>query len=151
LKERPCKAFQPSCAKSIKEANPSALRTVKDACRRLGLFARAGGNCCGPILDRRRCPMCLGIPGQIVEITDEIDQLAVVNVAGVKREINISCIVNEDHPALSCVGDWVLVHVGFAMSRIDEQEAMKTLQLLTELGEMQSDLQSMQTSGRSYG
>jgi len=80
--------------------------------------------------------MCLGIPGQIVAVTDEENQLAVVNVAGVKREINISCIVNEDHPPLSCVGDWVLVHVGFAMSRIDEEEAIKTLQLLTELGEM---------------
>jgi len=91
--------------------------------------------------------MCLGIPGQIVEVTDVKNQLAVVNVAGVKREINISCVVNDDHPALSCVGDWVLVHVGFAMSRIDEDEAMKTLQLLTELGEMQAELQTMQTDG----
>jgi len=84
--------------------------------------------------------MCLGIPGQIVAVTDEENQLAMVNVAGVKRAINISCIVNEDHPPLSCVGDWVLVHVGFAMSRIDEEEAIKTLQLLTELGEMQAEL-----------
>jgi len=91
--------------------------------------------------------MCLGIPGQIVEVTDVKNQLAVVNVAGVKREINISCVVNDDHPALSCVGDWVLVHVGFAMSRIDEGEAMTTLQLLTELGEMQAELQTMQTDG----
>ena len=95
--------------------------------------------------------MCLGIPGQIVQITDAKTQFAVVNVAGVKREINISCVVNEDHPVLSCVGDWVLVHVGFAMSRIDEDEAIKTLQLLTELGEMQAELQTMQTSGRNYG
>ena len=84
--------------------------------------------------------MCLGIPGQIVAVTDEENQLAMVNVAGVKRAINISCIVNEDHPPLSCVGDWVLVHVGFAMSRIDEEEAIKTLRLLTELGEMQAEL-----------
>ncbi len=49
--------------------------------------------------------------------------------------------------SLSCVGDWVLVHVGFAMSRIDEDEAMETLQLLTELGEMQAELQTMQTDG----
>ena len=95
----------------------------------------------------RRWAMCLGIPGQIVEVTDASNQLAVVNVAGVKREINISCVVNEDHPVLSCVGDWVLVHVGFAMSRIDEDEAMTTLQLLTELGEMQAELQTMQTDG----
>ena len=91
--------------------------------------------------------MCLGIPGQIVEVTDAKNQLAVVNVAGVKREINISCVVNDDHPTLSCIGDWVLVHVGFAMSRIDEDEAMETLQLLTELGEMQAELQTMQTDG----
>ena len=56
------------------------------------------------------------------------NQLAVVNVAGVRREINIACIVDDEHPVVSCVGDWVLVHVGFAMSRIDEDEAMKTLQ-----------------------
>lgn len=88
--------------------------------------------------------MCLGIPGQIVKITDRENQTAVVNVAGVKREINISCVVDGEHSVDSCVGDWVLVHVGFAMSRIDEDEAMKTLQLLTELGEMQAELQTMQ-------
>lgn len=93
--------------------------------------------------------MCLGIPGQIVKVTDVGNQLAVVDVAGVKREINISCIVDEEHPARSCVGDWVLVHVGFAMSRIDEHEAVKTLQLLTELGEMQADLQTLRASGHS--
>lgn len=93
--------------------------------------------------------MCLGIPGQIVEITDAEDHLAIVNVAGVKRQINISCVVNEQHTVASCVGDWVLVHVGFAMSRIDEDEAIKTLQLLTELGEMQAELQAMQVSGQA--
>lgn len=79
--------------------------------------------------------MCLGIPGQIVEITDIKQKLALVNVAGVKRQVNIACIVNDDHPAESCVGDWVLVHVGFAMNRIDEKEAAETLQLLKELAE----------------
>lgn len=79
--------------------------------------------------------MCLGIPGQIVEITDVKQKLAMVNVAGVKRQVNIACIVNDDHPAESCVGDWVLVHVGFAMNRIDEKEAAETLQLLKELAE----------------
>jgi len=77
--------------------------------------------------------MCLGIPGQIVEITDITQKLAIVNVGGVKRQVNIACIVDEDHPTESCVGDWVLVHVGFAMNRIDEQEAAETLQLLKEL------------------
>ena len=93
--------------------------------------------------------MCLGIPGQIVEITDAENHLAVVNVAGVKRQINISYILNEGHTVASCLGAWVLVHVGFAMSRIDEEEAMKTLQLLTELGEMQAELGAMQMSGRA--
>lgn len=92
--------------------------------------------------------MCLGIPGQIVEISDITKKLAIVNVGGVKREINIACVVNEDHPVASCVGDWVLVHVGFAMSRIDEEEAMKTLQLLTELGEIQAELRAMRESAQ---
>lgn len=81
--------------------------------------------------------MCLGIPGQITEIVDETKKLALVDVGGVKREVNIACIVDEDHPARSCVGDWVLVHVGFAMNRIDEEEAAETLRLLTEMAEIQ--------------
>ncbi|MFQ5488717.1 MAG: HypC/HybG/HupF family hydrogenase formation chaperone [Gammaproteobacteria bacterium] len=84
--------------------------------------------------------MCLGIPGQIVAISDAGNGLAKVDVAGVKREVNIACIVDEAHPPASCVGDWVLVHVGFAMSRIDEAEARKTLTLLAELGEMEAAL-----------
>ncbi len=77
--------------------------------------------------------MCLGIPGQITEITDNEKKLAVVNVGGVKRQVNIACIIDEQHPVESCVGDWVLVHVGFAMSRVNEQEAAETIQLLEEL------------------
>jgi hydrogenase expression/formation protein HypC len=77
--------------------------------------------------------MCLGIPGQIVEITNINCKLALVNVGGVKRQINIACIVDDDHPVESCVGDWVLVHVGFAMNRINEQEAAETLALLQEI------------------
>ena len=87
--------------------------------------------------------MCLGIPGQIVEIVDAEKKLAKVNVSGVKREVNIACVVNEEHPVESCIDDWVLVHVGFAMSRIDEEEAQKTLNLLTELGEAQEELMMM--------
>lgn len=83
--------------------------------------------------------MCLGIPGQIIEIIDANQKLAVVNVAGVKRQVNIACIIDDDHPAESCVGDWVLIHVGFAMSRLDEQEAAATLQLLKELAETQEE------------
>ncbi|MBD2505424.1 HypC/HybG/HupF family hydrogenase formation chaperone [Anabaena azotica] len=77
--------------------------------------------------------MCLGIPGQIVEITDINHKLAIVDVGGVKRQVNIACIVDEQHPPAACLGDWVLVHVGFAMNRINEQEAAETLKLLQEI------------------
>ena len=87
--------------------------------------------------------MCLGIPGRIVEITDAQKNLAKVDVSGVRRQVNIACIIDEEHPVNSCVGDWVLVHVGFAMSRIDEEEARKTLELLQELGEAQKEIESM--------
>ncbi len=87
--------------------------------------------------------MCLGIPGQIVEIVDPEKNLAKVAISGIRREVNITCIVDQDHPINSCLGEWVLVHVGFAMSRIEEEEAKKTLALLQELGEAQKELDSM--------
>ena len=93
--------------------------------------------------------MCLGIPGQIVEISDLDNKLALVEVGGVRREVNIACIVDEDHSPVSCIGDWVLVHVGFAMSRIDEEEAKRTIELLTEMGEVQAELQAMRQSDTS--
>jgi hydrogenase expression/formation protein HypC len=77
--------------------------------------------------------MCLGIPGQIVEITNAAHKLAMVNIGGVKRQVNIACIVDDKHPIESCVGDWVQVHVGFALSRLDEQEAAETLEMLAEM------------------
>jgi hydrogenase expression/formation protein HypC len=80
--------------------------------------------------------MCLGIPGQIIGIHDAVNNLALVEVSGVRRLINIAFIVDEALPPAACVGDWVLVHVGFAMSRLDEAEAMHTLALLRELGEL---------------
>lgn len=91
--------------------------------------------------------MCLGIPGRIVTIDDAQRKLATVDVSGVKRQVNIACVVSEDHPVDSCVGDWVLVHVGFAMSRIDEAEAAETLKVLTELGEAQAEMEAMRLSG----
>ncbi len=92
--------------------------------------------------------MCLGIPGRIVDIVDADACLATVEVSGVRRQVNIACVVDADHPAASCVDDWVLVHVGFAMSRIDADEARKTLELLAELDEMDAELDAMrQTSG----
>ena len=87
--------------------------------------------------------MCLGIPGKIVAITHAVNKLATVEVLGVQREINIACIVNDEHPVDSCVGDWVLVHVGFAMSRIDEKEAQLTLEVLQMLGDAQAEIEAM--------
>jgi hydrogenase expression/formation protein HypC len=77
--------------------------------------------------------MCLAIPGQITEITDAAHFLATVNISGVKRQVNVACIVDEAHPIESCVGDWVLVHVGFALNRLDEAEAAETLAMLQQL------------------
>lgn len=90
--------------------------------------------------------MCLGIPGQITEILDPDSLTARVSVAGVKREVNIACIVDDEHTANDCVGDWVLVHVGFAMARIDEDEAKRTLEILDQLGEIETEVAAMQSS-----
>lgn len=84
--------------------------------------------------------MCLGIPGQIVEITSAEHRLAIVDVSGIRRQVNIACIVDAEHPVESCIGDWVLVHVGFAMNRIDPEEAAETLSLLEELAEVQQEM-----------
>jgi hydrogenase expression/formation protein HypC len=76
--------------------------------------------------------MCLAIPGQVVEIVDEERRLARVSVAGVRRTVSIALL---DGPDTSVgPGDWVLIHVGFAISRVDEREAMATLRLLEEMG-----------------
>ncbi|MCB2008632.1 MAG: HypC/HybG/HupF family hydrogenase formation chaperone [Rhodoferax sp.] len=87
--------------------------------------------------------MCLGIPGQIVAIVDAQRQLVTVDVGGVRRTINVAFIVDDDHPVQACLGEWVLVHIGFAMSRIDAQEAERTLALLAELGEAQAEMAAM--------
>ena len=87
--------------------------------------------------------MCLGIPGHIVRLDDNERMLATVDVCGVRQQINVVCIVDDEHPFEACLGDWVLVHVGFAMSRIDEAEAQKTLELLAELGEQQAETAAM--------
>jgi hydrogenase expression/formation protein HypC len=74
--------------------------------------------------------MCLAIPGQIVEIVDPTNRLARVEVAGVCRTVNVG-LLDEDGVD---EGDWVLIHVGFAMSRVDEHEARATLRLLEDMG-----------------
>ena len=93
--------------------------------------------------------MCLGIPGQIVQITDVPRQMALVDVSGVRREVSLECVVDDYHPLEKCVGHWVLVHVGFAMSLINEGEAEATLKVLRELGEVQAELLAMQESASS--
>ena len=95
--------------------------------------------------------MCLGIPGKIVEITSPENKLALVDVSGVRREVNIACVVDDQQPIESCVDDWVLVHVGFAMSRIDEREAAETLDILRQLGEVQEELAAMRQSDAGHG
>ncbi len=75
--------------------------------------------------------MCLGIPGRIVEITDAENYLAKIDVGGVQRSISVR-LLEDDMPAPD---DWVLVHVGFAMAKIDETEALLTLAAIKKLGE----------------
>jgi len=77
--------------------------------------------------------MCLGIPGQIVEWVDEELNLAKADVAGVRRAINVGLLA--DGPDAVDLGDWVLIHVGFAMSKIDEEEARSTREFLEKLGD----------------
>jgi hydrogenase expression/formation protein HypC len=75
--------------------------------------------------------MCLGIPGQVVELGVGHEHLAKVDVAGVRRNINIGLLEDEDLQ----VGDWVLIHVGFAMSKIDEAEAARAMEGLELMGQ----------------
>ena len=89
--------------------------------------------------------MCLAIPGRITEFVDEPNRLARVNVAGVERTINVGLLDGEDGGIEP--GDWVLVHVGFALSRIDEEEAAATLRLLQEMGaEYEQELEELKAS-----
>jgi len=79
--------------------------------------------------------MCLGIPGQVLEIVDDQNSIAKVDVSGVKRNVNVSLVRLEGLEP----GDWVLIHVGFAMSKIDELEAQETLRILYDMGEVYAD------------
>ncbi len=91
--------------------------------------------------------MCVCIPAQVIAITDAANRLARVRVGGATREVSLACIVDDAHPLESCIGDWVLIHVGFAMSRIDEAEAQKTLELLAALGEIEPRLAAQHADG----
>ena len=72
--------------------------------------------------------------------------LGEVSVGGLRRPVNLACLQNDVNDLEELIGDWVLIHVGFAMSRIDPQEAQRTLELLTKLGEMQDEWHEAQTS-----
>jgi hydrogenase expression/formation protein HypC len=87
--------------------------------------------------------MCLGIPGQIVEFVDEPNDIAKIEVSGVRRNVSVALV----RPDGIAPGDWVLVHVGFAMSKIDEQEAQETLELLRQLGDAyESEMEMLVTT-----
>jgi hydrogenase expression/formation protein HypC len=79
--------------------------------------------------------MCLGIPGEVIELLEEHPHLAKVEVSGVKRTINIGLLSDEDVRP----GDWVLIHVGFALAKIDEEEAASALGFLEGLGQAYDD------------
>ena len=89
--------------------------------------------------------MCLAIPGQIVQVVDESNRLARVDVAGVQRNVNIGLL--DDDGIGAQAGDWVLIHVGFAMSKIDEDEAQATLALLRGMGhDYEQELEELKAS-----
>lgn len=89
--------------------------------------------------------MCLAIPGRVLEIVDETNRLAQVDVAGVRRTVNIGLLDAEGTGAH--VGDWVLIHVGFAISRVDEEEAAATLALLRGMGaDFEQELRELRES-----
>lgn len=86
--------------------------------------------------------MCLAIPGRIVEIVDKENHLAKVEVGGIRRNINLGLLADTEVKP----GDYVLIHVGFAMSKIDEQEAAETLRLLHELGNYEPEVEQFRSS-----
>lgn len=89
--------------------------------------------------------MCLGIPGRVTAIDDEAGLVGTVDVSGVRRKVNLACAVGPKGPQ-ALVGKWVLVHVGFAMSVIDEAEAQATLEALEALGEAMEEIEAIQAS-----
>ena len=95
--------------------------------------------------------MCLGIPGQIISISDPIKKLGMIDVSGVQRQVNLACSMPEDGNIDSLIGEWALIHVGFAMSRIDEAEAAKTMEVLLMLGEAQEEIEAMRRSQSALG
>jgi hydrogenase expression/formation protein HypC len=89
--------------------------------------------------------MCLAIPGQILEMVDETNRLAKVDVAGVRRNVNVGLL--DDDGVGVVPGDWVLIHVGFALSKVDEEEALATRSLLEGMGaDYEQELEELKAS-----
>jgi hydrogenase expression/formation protein HypC len=86
--------------------------------------------------------VCLAIPGQVIEIVDGVNRLAKVDVAGVRRNVNVGLLDDTIGP-----GDWVLIHVGFAISQVDEEEARATRDLLVRMGaDYEQELEELKAS-----
>jgi hydrogenase expression/formation protein HypC len=89
--------------------------------------------------------MCLAIPGQVLEVVDEANRLAKVDVAGVRRNVNVGLLDEDGNSAVP--GDWVLIHVGFAISKVDEEEALATRELLEGMGaDYEQELEELKAS-----
>jgi hydrogenase expression/formation protein HypC len=89
------------------------------------------------------CHMCLAIPGKVIEIASDNPRSALVDVVGMRRKVDLG-LLEDDRPV---PGDWVLIHVGFAMSKISEANALDQLRMLTELGESDAAMEEV----RGYG
>ena len=87
--------------------------------------------------------MCLAIPGRIVELIPESERLALVDVAGVRRRVDLG-LLEDDKPI---AGDWVLIHVGFALSKISEEDALEQMRILRVLGEDRAAMEEVQGYG----
>ena len=85
------------------------------------------------------CRMCLAIPGKIIEIASDNPESALIDVVGVRRRVDLGLL--QDDPPVP--GDWVLIHVGFAMSKISEQDAIEQMETLKMLGESDAALQEV--------
>lgn len=94
--------------------------------------------------------MCLAIPGQVVEFTDEDNDLARVDVAGVHRVVNVGLLQDSEGAGGVEPGDWVLIHVGFAISRVDEEEARQTFEFLSQFEDgFEEELEDFKSTGIS--
>jgi hydrogenase expression/formation protein HypC len=96
--------------------------------------------------EESRANVCLAIPGQVIEMVDPTNQIAKVDVVGLRRNINVSLLADDDGGGAK-PGDWVLIHVGFALSKVDAEEARATLSLLERMGaDYEQELEELKAS-----